>query len=695
MNKVLILTAGFGDGHNAAARHLREALERLGPEVRAEVHDPLEIAYGRVNRWIQSAYLGVVQHAPSVWRRVYGLADGPGGISGVRWLARLRASLMAIVEASQPDWVVSTYPIYAQVIEDLYRDHAERPFRLVTVVTDSITVHASWVAGDTDLYCVANEATAEVLRGAGVSDDRIAVTGFPVSPLFVEEPAPELEPPVEGQVRRVLCLAGGAGGKVERLVDDLLRVRHVRVTVTTGRDSDLKAELFGRFGGDGRVRILGWTNLMPRLLRTHHVVITKAGGATVQEAIAAECPMILNRTIPGHEEGNARLVVESGFGVVADGRRATVAAVEGAFANDARRWCEWRSNLGRANRPGAAFRIVERMLAEEEPRPRGRVQARAGCEWQGGVREDGRLGGRGATALGGPLLCDFHIHTNYSDGRLTVAEVVDYYGTRGFDCICITDHLADPRRLLGKLSRLSRLTLSSAQVEEYFEVIRREAARALERYGMLVLAGIEFNKDGYRRKSSAHLLGLDLKGPIAPDLDLVDTIAAIHGQGGLAVASHPHLMKSEWGKNTLHLWENLDTYAPLLDAWEIANRNNVFAPVALKQLPFLANSDFHKPKHIYSWKTLLHCARDPRSIKECIRRNEKVSMTLYRRPDLRLAGTLEATGWVGRHPSVGTMPVPELVPCGTPIAFGAGIGGDGVRGDFGDELPEPRPMAQV
>src|SRR4029453_11069458 len=111
-------------------------------------------------------------------------------------------------------------------------------------------------------------------------------------------------------------------------------------------------------------------------------------------------------------------------------------------------------------------------------------------------------------------------------------------------------------------------------------------------------------------------------------------VARIHAQDGLAVASHPHVMKSEWGKNTLHLWENQDTYAPLLDAWEIANRDNFFSPVALKRLPFIANSNFHKPRHIYSWKTVLHCARDPDAIKECIRRNERVSITLYRQQSL-------------------------------------------------------------
>ena len=89
-------------------------------------------------------------------------------------------------------------------------------------------------------------------------------------------------------------------------------------------------------------------------------------------------------------------------------------------------------------------------------------------------------------------------------------------------------------------------------------------------------------------------------------------------------------MKSEWGKNTLYLWENQEQFAPLIDAWEIANRNNIFNAVGLKRLPFLANSDFHKPKHIYSWKTLIYAEKDPEAIKDCIRHNEHVSITLYR-----------------------------------------------------------------
>jgi hypothetical protein len=47
-------------------------------------------------------------------------------------------------------------------------------------------------------------------------------------------------------------------------------------------------------------------------------------------------------------------------------------------------------------------------------------------------------------------------------------------------------------------------------------------------------------------------------------------------------------------------------------------------------LSLIANSDFHKPRHIYSWKTLIHAAKDAEAIKDCIRRNEHVAITLYR-----------------------------------------------------------------
>jgi processive 1,2-diacylglycerol beta-glucosyltransferase len=634
MKKILILTAGFGDGHNAAARNLRDAIESLDENARAEVLDLFADSYGAFNTLARKTYLGMVQYAPRLWGGIYSVLESPLVGNQLGNFPRMQELLEKILAETQPDCVVSTYPVYAHVIQRIYRSHHERPFKLATVVTDSITVNSAWFKAPCDFFCVANDATAEVLRKNGVADKLIHTLGFPVSPIFAENPN-TLPPPVGDEPRRVLYIINTGKKKAGKAVDRLLELDNVHLTVTVGRDAELRAKLTERTRDcEDRVKILGWTNQMPELMMSHHLVISKAGGATVQEAIAARCPMIVNQVIPGQEEGNAELIWRYHLGAIGEKNREVADLVESAFVKKAAQWNEWRANLKKISRPDAALRIGELILDAADHGLPGRKNIKLFETSPDRVMRPAPANATRNSELRIPhsqmLLCDFHIHTNYSDGKLSVPEVVDFYGERGFDCICITDHLADPRRLLGKLSELSNMTLAQEQVGEYFDVIARERQRAWRRYKMLLLTGIEFNKDGYSRKTSAHLLGIDLKSPISAALDIPEIIEQIHRQGALAVASHPHIMKSEWGKNTLYFWENQEKYAPLLDAWEIANRNNIFNDVGLKRLPFMANSDFHKPKHIYSWKTLIHCEKDTEAIKDCIRRNEHVAITLYR-----------------------------------------------------------------
>ena len=629
MKKILILTAGFGDGHNTAARNVAEALELISDEVKVEVLDVFQSSLGLLNDVLKKAYFGLTRFAPSIWSGIYSMMDNAKALeSNLLAFGNLKSALEQILAQSQPDCVLSTYPVYAHVIREIYRDHSERPFRFITVVTDSISINSSWYRAPSDWYCVPNEATAEVLRKNGVPAEKVKAFGFPVNPVFAEKEQETIQAPEADGPIKILYIINTGKKKSGKAVDRLLDLPRVHLTITVGRDAELKEKLVRRTERCGqRVRVLGWTNQMPRLMLTHHLVVTKAGGATVQEAIAARCPMILNQVIPGQEDGNAQLVKELEAGVVAEKNREVAEWIAKAFANDARLWNKWRANLIKVAQPDASLRIAE--LALHECELEGPVGKLFESDQPGITRSTRRKAANGASQAR-MLLCDFHMHTNYSDGKLTAPEVVDFYGRRGFDCICITDHLGDPRRLIGKLSKLLNLTLGPEQMDEYFDVIARERRRAWRKYNMLVMTGLEFNKDGFSKKTSAHLLGIDLKAPINPALDLPPTIAEIHAQGALAVASHPHIMKSEWGKNTLYLWKNQEIFAPLIDAWEIANRNNIFTPVGLKRLAFLANSDFHKPKHIYSWKTLLFCEKEPEAIKECIRKNERLAITLYR-----------------------------------------------------------------
>ena len=143
---------------------------------------------------------------------------------------------------------------------------------------------------------------------------------------------------------------------------------------------------------------------------------------------------------------------------------------------------------------------------------------------------------------------------------------------------------------------------------------------------MLVIPGVEItnNTEGY------HILAVDIKEYIEPTMSVEEIVRAIHDQGGVAIAPHPHRGSEEGRKHSMYLWENHDEFAKLFDAWEVANRDDLFNVVGLKRFNYVASSDFHEPRHLYSWKTLLRCENAPESVKAAIRRNHLVSICLFR-----------------------------------------------------------------
>ncbi len=640
LKKILILTAGFGEGEDVAAWNLREAVEHLAPHAaRIEVLDLLDSCYGRFHELMRHTYQAAVSRAPRLWHGFYQLLGQSQFVEGqIDGLTRLRTTLRDALRGLEPDVVISTCPIYSFMIEELYRDGRTRDFTLISLVTDAVVKDSPWSRTTCDFFAVANETAARVLSAAGVPEKKIQVFGFPVQ--FRSKGKRENEvslPDLAAKGRpRILYVINSARKKAPKLIDRLLEHPDWDLTLCVGRDTDLEEMAREKAAtAPDRVEVIGnmqHVRQMPELLREHHVVISKAEAAIVQEAIAARCPLVVNKLGSGQEEGNFSILREANAGVLAEKPKEVVEWLERAFRDEGRLLSLWRKNLEPLGKPDSALNlarfILEQAVATGMPVPKLRALPAPEAEDASAAKIEKSVKLRHLPKK--LLLCDLHTHTTWSDGKLTVPEMVDFYGQRGFDCLCITDHLCDPKRLLGKLVNLTGMVIPPGEIAAYFEEIEREKKRAWAKYDLLLMNGVEFNKDGYTAKTSTHLLGVDLKQPIDPSLDIKQLIAEIHAQGALAIASHPHEMKSEWGKNTLYLWEHVDEYAPLIDAWEVANRDDIFNPVGLKKLPFVANSDFHKPKHIHSWKTLLYCEKEAEAIKHCIRVNRDVSITLYR-----------------------------------------------------------------
>jgi processive 1,2-diacylglycerol beta-glucosyltransferase len=105
---------------------------------------------------------------------------------------------------------------------------------------------------------------------------------------------------------------------------------------------------------------------MPELLMRNHLLIGKAGGAAVQEAIAARTPMLITSVVPGQEEGNAQLLTESGCAAICDTPAKISGAVATLFRDGAALWHSWETAIAKLSRPDAARGIASEILREVE-----------------------------------------------------------------------------------------------------------------------------------------------------------------------------------------------------------------------------------------------------------------------------------------------------------------------------------------
>ena len=372
MSKILILTAGFGEGHNAAARALAEAFDREDGPGTAVIVDIFALAAPRFNSLARRGYLALINGAPRVWIRFYRWSDRSQIVERrLGFFARETRVLRHVLAREQPDAVCCTFPVCTLLLEQIARTGGPDLPRY-NIVTDSISIHSLWWRAPCHGWFLPNEDSAAVIRRAGgLPPARVHVSGFPVPAFFLEQ-AGILAPPdlAAGAAPRVLHIINSGTRHAAETARRLLAEEDWDVTCAVGRNESLRRSLTAFAARRRRpATILGWTHEVPRLLMTHHVVVSKAGGATTQEAINALCPMVVSQVVPGQEEGNYELLRRHGAGVLAPTPGEVIAALHAAFADRGRLWREWKQALAPLAHPTAARDIAHHVLAACEPRP--------------------------------------------------------------------------------------------------------------------------------------------------------------------------------------------------------------------------------------------------------------------------------------------------------------------------------------
>lgn len=363
---ILILSSAFGEGHNAAARNLAIALAAQDPERKVEIRDLFAEAYGPLYSLAQKGYFLFINHFPGLWGAFYKYLDrdrkAPGRVAIYQRAARL---LRRTISEMQPAVIASTYPGYNHLLDHLH-GKIDRPYRTVTVVTDSISINSLWYSGHSDLFLVPNEITARVMQNAGVSAEKLRVSGFPVPPIFETLRGRRLSPEQTHRLK-VLFLVNPGQKNAGEILKQLGMVEGIELSAACGRDEELRKSLQKVATFLPRpIKIEGWMQDLPEKLASSHLVVAKAGGATVQECLAAATPLIMSQIVPGQEEGNAELLTEADCGCSAITPQAVGTAVRHAISHGYQVWNTWEANAWKTGTPEGARNSALAVLDEAE-----------------------------------------------------------------------------------------------------------------------------------------------------------------------------------------------------------------------------------------------------------------------------------------------------------------------------------------
>ena len=319
--RILFIISDTGGGHRSAANAIINALAQIDPSITCEMVDLLKAS--RIPGIRNAPELYAFFSAKSIWlyNMLYRLSNFTGFMNfASKFLYQFaRAHIHQTINTFGPDLVVVIHPLAVRPICD-YREQTNATWPVVTVVTDLVSIHASWATNRADRYLLPTAAAVKRIVQLGVTPDKILLTGFPIHPRFFDIPANKacarqsLALPPD-QFTILLTSGGAGGGQVETLVKELEKhCPDCMLLVVTGRNQPLFDRLSNRSAASPHTRIYQFIDNMEVFMAACDIVVTKAGPGTIMEAATLGKPIVLTGAVGLQEEANIDFVIDAHWG---------------------------------------------------------------------------------------------------------------------------------------------------------------------------------------------------------------------------------------------------------------------------------------------------------------------------------------------------------------------------------------------
>ncbi|MGC8466419.1 MAG: MGDG synthase family glycosyltransferase [Acidimicrobiales bacterium] len=369
--KVLILSAEMGEGHNAAAAAITEAIEELWPTWTVERYDAVEIRGKRFAAFARAAYAFEIHHAPWFYQAFYDALCSWSWFANPlkRVTSRFFAKRIAeVVRRSNPDLVLSTYPYGSAALDWMRRHGFSTP---TATFIPAFHAHPYWTYSGVDLHFVMYETAARDAKTKGI-ESGLRVGAPMVRKAFAPQPrqAAREQLGLDPSTFTVLVTGGAWGlGSLAEAIAALVQLKTpITILAVCGHNDSLQRELIALGAPPEKLRVIGFTHDMARLMTASDTVITNGAGVTVLEALRSARPVIAFQPLPGHGRAATKVMVSKGLALRADDVQSLVQAIDDLATKP--ELYQRLSAAGEAFNEGKSIESDLRFLAQRLDEPR-------------------------------------------------------------------------------------------------------------------------------------------------------------------------------------------------------------------------------------------------------------------------------------------------------------------------------------
>jgi UDP-N-acetylglucosamine:LPS N-acetylglucosamine transferase len=304
--RILVLTGMFGNGHKSAADAVKDELEHKYEDADVVIVD----LFAYILRIFSRPVYKLFNIIASKYHGLYNAMDKVDeDVKGTPLEKAFNYRFDKLIREYSPDVLVSTWPVGAKYVGD-YIKKKNNAIPYIICITD-IQTNNAWISDSSDAYIVGDETTGQELVGKGVDPEKIYVGGIPVRKEFKSMERKT----TNKNIKEVLVMGGGLGlipGAADML-KYLSAEPDVHTTVITGENRELFDKLNGKYEN---VDVLGYCNDVYRYMAKSDMLISKAGGVTLFEAIYSETPMLVIDPFLSQEKTNAMYIERKNIGKV-------------------------------------------------------------------------------------------------------------------------------------------------------------------------------------------------------------------------------------------------------------------------------------------------------------------------------------------------------------------------------------------